>query len=339
MRTSYRTGIIGLGQIAYGIDNDSTRSIIWSHAKAYGKHPQTEIVAICDADPAKLLEVREALNGPNCYSDYRQMLAAEDLDIVSICTPTATHLDVVRTVVDMGAARAVFCEKPVAYYAEEIRALAELCDEKEIVHAVNYMRRWDTKYRYIKEQLDTEDLGAVQTVVAYGATALFTSTSHLLDTVLYFCGQPLWVSGDLQRDFVRQVHGREDPGGIGFIHFANGAFGFLKGTSHSPYKYMFEVDILCANGRLRIADDGRSLKKWSFGLGNTSSGYGYEALTETEPIDIEENERMLMAIDEIVGALEGGDMPASNFISAEGVVRVINLIEQSANCGSAPQVF
>ena len=44
----YNVGIIGLGQIAYHIDKDPNRKIIWSHIKAYQYINNTNITAICD---------------------------------------------------------------------------------------------------------------------------------------------------------------------------------------------------------------------------------------------------------------------------------------------------
>ena len=43
----YKVGIIGLGQIAYFIDKDPNRKIIWSHVKAYQNTENTKIIAIC----------------------------------------------------------------------------------------------------------------------------------------------------------------------------------------------------------------------------------------------------------------------------------------------------
>ena len=43
----YNVGIIGLGQIAYSIDNDPARKITWSHINAYKKSKDTQVISIC----------------------------------------------------------------------------------------------------------------------------------------------------------------------------------------------------------------------------------------------------------------------------------------------------
>ncbi|TFB08627.1 gfo/Idh/MocA family oxidoreductase, partial [Candidatus Marinimicrobia bacterium MT.SAG.3] len=84
----YKVGIIGLGQIAYSIDDDSSRDIIWSHALAYTTHPGTEIVAVCDIDSNRIDGFKDKYGDLNEYTEYKDMLIEEDLDIISICAPT-----------------------------------------------------------------------------------------------------------------------------------------------------------------------------------------------------------------------------------------------------------
>jgi hypothetical protein len=57
----YKTAIIGLGQIGYKLDNDSFRDLIWSHSKAYTKHNNTKLIAVCDIDTHVDFMIAEAL--------------------------------------------------------------------------------------------------------------------------------------------------------------------------------------------------------------------------------------------------------------------------------------
>ena len=51
------------------------------------------------------------------YTDYRDMLDQETLDIVSICSPPETHLDQIRDALQAGLL--VYCEKPVTWVSAE----------------------------------------------------------------------------------------------------------------------------------------------------------------------------------------------------------------------------
>ena len=50
---TYKAGIIGLGQIAYEIDLDTSREIIWSHAKTFFVHKKTALIMVSDIDKTK----------------------------------------------------------------------------------------------------------------------------------------------------------------------------------------------------------------------------------------------------------------------------------------------
>ena len=71
------------------------------------------IVAAADPNAERLGEFATRWDVPATYSDYREMLATEQLDIVSICTPTRSHAEVAAAVSASGV-KGVFMEKPIA---------------------------------------------------------------------------------------------------------------------------------------------------------------------------------------------------------------------------------
>ena len=75
-----RTGIIGCGKVGD------------FHAKVYAELPQSEFVAVCDADSARA-EAFASRYGVKAYTDVATMCRDARLDVVSICTPVSyTHL-------------------------------------------------------------------------------------------------------------------------------------------------------------------------------------------------------------------------------------------------------
>ena len=92
----YNVGMIGLGQIAYSIDNDPARKITWSHINAYKKSKDTQVISICDIDETQVKKISQECDIYSGYTDYREMLKNEDLDIVSICTPINTHVQIIK---------------------------------------------------------------------------------------------------------------------------------------------------------------------------------------------------------------------------------------------------
>lgn len=332
-----RAAIVGLGQIGYLIDEDPARDVIWSHAGAYARHSEVEVVAVCDADQIQIRRYQERFGQARGFAGYRAMFDTIDMDIVSVCTPTDHHLDIVRAAAESGTVKAVFCEKPMGATDKVAEEIARICRAHGVVLAVNYMRRWDPVFMAVQELIEDGTVGELRTISAYGATALLMSTSHLIDAMLMFGGKPEWVSGSLQTDYVRVVHGAEDPGGVAFVKFANGVFGFLKGASASPQHYMFELDMLFTGGRIVLSDDGRSVRIYRFEEVDTTSGSGYVSLQRLPDLDpLPTGERMVNAVDDIICCMADGALPRSSGESALTVRRLIACLKESDSRGSHP---
>ena len=326
----YRVGVIGLGQIAYNIDKDPNRKIIWSHIKAYQSIEKCKISAICDINLSTVQVIQKECNIKNGYIDYNEMLNENKFDIVSICTPIQTHFEIVKKCIETGV-KAIFCEKTLSYSLEEAEEMLRLCKENNVIFGVNYILRWDILNKRIKELLKNNIIGKIYTMVGYGATALHTSTSHLIDLIVYFADSEVeWVIGETQKDFIRNVHGVEDFGGIGTIKFKSGIFGFIKGTSTSLFKYRLELDILGENGRIKLYNNGLSYDVYQYSKNSNTAGANYEDLILIETHNKNnKNERMIDAILDIINCIGTGSQPLSNIYTALESIKIIEGIKKS----------
>ena len=68
----------------------------------------------------KILEHKKA------YLNYKDMLAENDIEIVSICTLADTHYQIIKDCVSYGV-KAVFCEKPIANNLNDANEIIKLC--------------------------------------------------------------------------------------------------------------------------------------------------------------------------------------------------------------------
>ncbi len=82
------------------------------HFPGYQKDRRAALVAFADPAVARHKEVVEAYPRIRAYSDYKKMLASEDLDVVSVASPNAFHAE--QTVAALRAGCHVLCEKPIA---------------------------------------------------------------------------------------------------------------------------------------------------------------------------------------------------------------------------------
>jgi len=296
----YKSVIVGLGQAAWKMDKHN-RSGIWTHAEAYTHCNSTDLVAGFDT----LKDERKAFFDYYCietYPNLDKMMKKEKPDIVSICTPTVTHLDIIRQLVDYPI-KAIFCEKPLHFSSVHSQSIVKLCEEKNIVLAVNYMRRWENLYLKIKELIDNKELGTLKSVVGYTNTALYMNASHMIDLIIMLCGDICKVSGDIDTSYVRVVHNAPDYGGFFHLTMFSGVEGFLYAFCDDVKKHQFELDLQFTNGRITVSMDGYC--NWVFKYERSFFIPNKYELDTGESIDFNENERMISAINNICNVLDG----------------------------------
>src|SRR5437764_1372745 len=100
----YRVGIIGVKGDSGGIGG--------AHTRAAKQHPKTQIVAICDVNPAGFAAYREKHGPVDAYTDITAMFDAHEIDIVCIGTSDHTHTELVEAACRAGVPM-IFCEKPL----------------------------------------------------------------------------------------------------------------------------------------------------------------------------------------------------------------------------------
>jgi len=94
-----------------------------SHARAYHRMPEFEIVGLVSRGPNSRSALNKELGGLPEFSDYYQALGATRPDVVSINTYPETHAPYAKAAIEAGCH--VFCEKPLAESVEEAQAIVD----------------------------------------------------------------------------------------------------------------------------------------------------------------------------------------------------------------------
>jgi predicted dehydrogenase len=132
-----------------------------NHARVYGEMEGVELVAV--ADPAaerRRLAARPPLAGSQrTYVDYREMLARERLDLVSVAVPTRLHREVALTALERRVATLV--EKPIAADLEEGRAILAAAEKAGCQLMVGHIERFNPAVQELKRRLEAGELGRV----------------------------------------------------------------------------------------------------------------------------------------------------------------------------------
>jgi predicted dehydrogenase len=136
--TRVRTAVVGAGKMGA------------IHAKVYDSLPQSELVAVVDADADKAQKLADKYNCP-AYSDCTDIL--DKVDAVTISTPTVTHLNLAKIFIKNKIA--VLIEKPLAANVREGKKVVALARKHNVVVAVGHSERCNPVAQAIK-RLDIE---------------------------------------------------------------------------------------------------------------------------------------------------------------------------------------
>jgi hypothetical protein len=147
------------------------------------------LVAGADTDPKRLADFGAdwQISPEHLYDDYRELLAREKPDLVSICAYATERVEMARAAIAAGA-RGLWLEKAVACSMAEAAALREFADRAGVAVVVNHMRRADPAWRRVAEIVAREELGRLESVhVRFSGHFLHTGT-HAWDALDEWCG-------------------------------------------------------------------------------------------------------------------------------------------------------
>ncbi|MAF85138.1 MAG: hypothetical protein CL875_03050 [Dehalococcoidales bacterium] len=296
-----KAGIMGLGNIGSLFDEDPGRKEVWSHVGAYLASPGVDIVAGAEPDITRLNKFAQRCPQAKPYQDYGEMLKDNRLDIMSICSPTDTHFEILSRTVE-AEVKAIFCEKPIASRGEDARQMVDICQAKKVILAVNYTRRWDQNYRRVKEYIDQGKIGEIRSIIGNYSDKVFMMGTHLVDMLRFFGGEVDWVIGEGQN------LDADDPGISGLLLFKNGAKGFLT-CNGKRENLVFEIDVLGTEGRIRIVENGYRTELFRFEESNRYSGY-QELKRQPMPKPKKRKAPLVSAVEDLIECIEKSGEPA-----------------------------
>ena len=145
-----RVGIIGCGGIATS-----------KHMPSLAKVRDCEMVAFCDIIPERAQKSAEkfGVHGAKCYTDYKELLKDETIDVVHVCTPNRSHS--VITVDALHAGKHVMCEKPMAINSEEAKKMLDAAKETGKMLTIGYQNRFRDDSQYLKNEAENGTFGEI----------------------------------------------------------------------------------------------------------------------------------------------------------------------------------
>jgi myo-inositol 2-dehydrogenase / D-chiro-inositol 1-dehydrogenase len=246
-----RVGVAGAGFIAT------------PHVNAYAVQPGVQVVGVADAVLAKAERLAAEVGALACAS-FDQLLDL-DLDVVSICTPPATHARLSIQALEAGLH--VLCEKPLARDLPDGRSIVAAARSAPGILMVGQVSRYEPDHRAARQAIDDGLLGEVR-MMSHSMTTSMPGWSQggwlsdfeqaggaLVDLGIHSLDFLSWCAGS---EPVR-VHAVGADTAIGSatymlttVRYANGALGLVESSWAHPVSHGFRLatEIVGTGGRL-----------------------------------------------------------------------------------------
>lgn len=236
--------------------------------------------AIASANPANAQRVATDHQLTHHFSTWQELIACDDVDIVSICTPPRLHAEI--AIAALVAGKHVICEKPTALNTREAEAMLAaaqaapgqlaIVDHELRFHPQRLQMRQLIKEGYVGSVLQArfDRLGSERlnpdlpwswwSDAEGGGGILSALGSHLIDLARWMIGRIESLTAQLQ---IGHLYRNDPQSGIQrpvtaddhaelLLRFANGALGAITASGITPGGYGMSILIVGTDGALRL---------------------------------------------------------------------------------------
>ncbi|HET7558853.1 MAG TPA: Gfo/Idh/MocA family oxidoreductase [Limnochordia bacterium] len=231
---NWRAAVIGCGQPRL----NGAEGYAIAHAHANGYQAQgVELVAAADINPDNLQRFVDRFGVKRGYADYRELLATERPDLVSVCTWVGLHPEMVIAAAEAGV-RGILCEKPFALSLADTRRMLDACRAHNTQVALNTQRRFGEPWLTAKRLIAAGEIGRpLRFEGSCHGWDLLEWGSHWVDMARFFAGdgRAEWVLAqvDASQRLKRFAHWVENDAVIS-LGFTGGLRGLLFMGDHAP---------------------------------------------------------------------------------------------------------
>ncbi len=279
MKKPLRIGMIGCGFMGRAHSNAYNRV-----ANFFDQAYAPQLAAVCSRDEAATRAFADVWGYGSIETDWRRLIAREDVDAVDICVPNNLHREIAVAAAEAG--KMVLCEKPLAMNVADGLAMCEAVERAWVANMVWYNYRRVPAVTLAKQLIDEGRLGRVFHYRAnflqdwtiaedlpQGGTGLWRLDSaaagsgvtgdllaHCIDTALWLNG-PIRDVTAMTETFIKQrVHtatGEVQPVNIDdacalLCHFNNGSLGLFESTRYARgHKALYTLEINGENASIR----------------------------------------------------------------------------------------
>mgnify|MGYP002619537745 FL=1 len=150
---------IRIGLIGAGFMGRTHAAAYHSVRNVFGDDVVPELVAVADVFEDNAKALAEKYGFSRWTTDWKEIVSADDIDMVDITTPNKQHCPIAVEAAKHG--KHVYCEKPLSMNAQEAVDTTKAVEEAGIVTSVGFNYIWNPVQQYVKELIASGELGTV----------------------------------------------------------------------------------------------------------------------------------------------------------------------------------
>ena len=338
----HRVALIGTGRVGYQFNFGELPD---NHAEAVVATESCELVAGVNHGREKLEDFGTRFEIQALFHDHRQMLEEVKPDLCIIATHPELHAQIVEDCAQAPATRAIICEKPMALSLAECDRMIQVCDHHGVLLQINHNRRWHAQWCRALELTREGAIGDLFQMVCYfdggkpdpswrsdNEGPLLHDFTHYFDMMDAFGGEVEWLCGMAEQ---RQRPWAIEDFAAAFMKYRNGVTGLVHAAELSDYTDT-DFQLRGSNGTITMAWDTLRLSESVPGDYEPASGFQWSALQRHEIDCPRPVSTYVVALEELVAAMEGNGELRSDGIVGRRSLELVMAVYQSQLRGNQP---
>lgn len=334
--------LIGCGRIAV------------NHLKA-AINNKLDIVALCDVIPEKMKELLDKFEIENIseiklYTDYKEMIEKEDIELVSIATESGSHAEISLYCIEQDIN--LIIEKPMAMSIDDANKIIELSNERNVKVSACHQNRFNVAIQELRKAIESKRFGKLshgsihvrwnrgtgyyeqakwRGTWAEDGGALMNQCIHGIDLLRWMMGDEIQEIFGFTRQQFHNYLEAEDLG-MAVLKFKNGSIATIEGTTNVyPQNLEETLYIFGEKGTVKIGGKSTNdIDVWDF-ADETEEDQKNKGLKE-ETSNVYGNGHTVLFAD-MIDAIKNDRKPYVDAVAGKNALEVVLAIYKSQKTG------
>ena len=322
-----------------------------THARCLQELPAARLVAVCDSVETRARQLAQTFPA-DVYTDYNEVFARPDIDLVCVCTPSGLHAEVGIAAAQSG--KHVIVEKPIDIALQPARTLVAACQSAGVKLSCISQHRFDPAVEDLKTAVLQGQLGELHFGGAhtqwyrsaeyyaqdawrnvFGGGSLINQSVHYIDLLQYIMGP----AAEIHAYTGNRSHpdSQVDDIAAAVVKFQSGALGVIESMTCAWPGFATRLEIFGENGGVVIEND--RIKDWHLRSGRqpAAPGEAGQVIAGSSSVDIWHLSHRRQ-IQDVLEAVRDNREPLVSGADGLAPLEIILAIYQSAQTGRPVQL-